>query len=240
MKDYMKDYTEISESQALNSWYDEEYIYCIDKENDLIYRFKIKRDDMAQSPREWDNICTITSWNSRNWNISDEGHTLKREDVNDWLYEMCQRQLKDEIYLKEVYMYDHSGQTISLSPFGDPWDSGICGWIWVEKEKILKEYPEIDPDKWTEKAKKVMQSEIETYDQYIRGDVYGFDIEQLEEVEIRNRSTGETRIDEEWKDFDGCWGWYGDPEENGMLDDIKAIIVGEGNEENFAFIEFKE
>jgi len=56
-----------------------------------------------------------------------------------------------------------------------------------------------------------MQCQVATYDQYIRGDVYGFTIEECE--------TCETCGHEEWTEVDSCWGFYGsDPTENGMAD----------------------
>ena len=42
-----------------------------------------------------------------------------------------------DVVIKPIYMYDHSGQTIRLTPFGDPWDSGVCGYIYAKK-KLLK------------------------------------------------------------------------------------------------------
>ena len=130
-------------------------------------------------------------------------------------------------------MYDHSGQTISLSDFCDKWDSGVCGYIGVSKEKIFNEFngsdTEATEDNWHTLADKVMENEIEVYDTYIRGDVFVYSLEKLEIVEHKRLSDGHTWITEEWEPEDSCGGYYGDPEESGLIDDV----VGD----RFVFVE---
>jgi len=45
------------------------------------YTINVRQDDSAESPREWDNLGTITAWH-RNYNLSDERHSL---DVDDFV-----------------------------------------------------------------------------------------------------------------------------------------------------------
>ena len=53
-------------------------------------------------------------------------------------------------------------------------------------------------------AKKILEGEVETYNQYLTGDVYGFILEKPDGEHI-----------------DSCWGFYGDNiETNGILDNI--------------------
>jgi len=75
------------------------------------------------------------------------------------------------------------------SPF-DPggWDSGQVGWTYATKEMIVKEYGKNK----RKLAEKVLRGEVETFDQYLKGDVYGY---------IIQNSDGET--------VDSCWGFYG-------------------------------
>ena len=90
-------------------------------------------------------------------------------------------------------MYDHSGITISTYPFNDCWDSGRIGYIYVSMDDIKKEY---DTDKITPELKeiinRVLKGEVSEYDQYLTGDVYGYQLED---------SSGEI--------IDSCWGYYG-------------------------------
>lgn len=94
-----------------------------------------------------------------------------------------------------LYLYDHSGITMSTNPFGCHWDSGQVGFIYVMREDILKEF---DRKRLTKKLRKrveeILIAEVECYDQYLRGDVYGFQI---------------TPLDDEDDVLDSCWGFYG-------------------------------
>lgn len=93
-----------------------------------------------------------------------------------------------------LFLYDHSGITISTGPFSCPWDSGQVGWIYVTKDQIRKEYGVSRiTKKVREKVIKLLEAEVETYDQYLTGDVWGFVIEHPEDGEV-----------------DSCWGFFGD------------------------------
>lgn len=141
-------------------------------------------DENAESPREWDNLGTITAKNSR-YNLSDiEAY----KDFN----------RKDSIYLP-VYAYIHSGITISTSPFSCPWDSGQIGYIYVSKDKVRKEF---NVKKITKKIReqviKILNSEIKVYDLYLKGEVYGYEI--IEDNEV----------------IESCWGFIGEPTQDNM------------------------
>ena len=81
-------------------------------------------------------------------------------------------------------------------------DSGQIGYTYVTKEQIRKEYSVKRISlKLKEQISSILQSEIETLDQYLIGDVYGFTIEY---------DNGE---------INSCWGFYGsNPETNGMFE----------------------
>lgn len=99
-----------------------------------------------------------------------------------WVENYALQELEDEELMEIIeanavilplYLYDHSGITMSTQPFSCRWDSGQVGWIYVTHEDIVKEYGDLD----IEKAKKVLEGEVETYDQYLTDDVYGFVLE---------------------------------------------------------------
>lgn len=65
----------------------------------------------------------------------------------------------------------------------------------------------------SERAKEMLEGEVEIYDQYLQGNIYGFVIEKKIKCECCNNV--------ETEEIDSCWGFYGnDPFENGMSDHI--------------------
>lgn len=73
-----------------------------------------------------------------------------------------------------VYLYDHSGLAVSLSPFSCPWDSGIVGIMVWSKEQREKYHGK----KFRDTAKRhaadmqVMESYFSEWAAYIEGDIY--------------------------------------------------------------------
>ena len=187
--------------------YTDEPIMVRNKSTGLIGRLTVDIDECAESPREWDNVATIVS-RGGDWDISDEGWRMSAEEFAEFLHKKLDKKCpeikgltdidhivncgsaKNYIVCKPIYMYDHSGQTISLSPFGCPWDSGRCGYIFVFKDKILKEFPDTNDDNWRNKAEEVIEFEIDVYDDYIRGNVYGYCLEEGHIVEHKDLVTG--------------------------------------------------
>jgi hypothetical protein len=93
-----------------------------------------------------------------------------------------------------LYLYDHSGITISTTPFSCSWDSGQVGYIYTTLERAQ----EMGFNQWKRLTKKrrdqlaaYLQDEVKTYDQYIRGEVYRYTIE-----------------DEDGNYIDSCGGYY--------------------------------
>lgn len=116
---------------------------------------------------------------------------------------------KQYIALK-IYLYDHSGQTISSSPFFYPWDSGLFGIVAVSVEKVKKEYDWklLTADR-RRKIEGYLQGEIATYDNYLRGEVYGYRI---------------TPADDKDDVLESCWGYFGDSGLEQLEDECRAII----------------
>ena len=80
-----------------------------------------------------------------------------------------------------LYILDHSGITISTTPFQCPWDSGQRGWIFISKEKMRYEYSR---KRVTEKLERrvagYLRSEVQTYAQYLEGDIWNYCITDTE------------------------------------------------------------
>lgn len=207
--------------------YTNEPIMVRNKSTGLIGRLTMDIDGFPESPREWDNVATIVS-KGGDWDISDNGWRMDPEEFAEFLHkeldDKCP-EVKDLKYIKSIvncesaknyimckpiYMYEHSGQTISLRPFGCRWDSGCCGYIFVFKDKILKEFPDTNNDNWRNKAEEVIKSEIDIYDDYIRGDVYGYCLEEGHTIEHKDLVTGAIWTSTEYETVDSCYGFYGD------------------------------
>lgn len=169
------------------------------------YTIEIVSDDDPQNPRtEYDNAGTMVCWHRR-YHLGDmkNGRPISEnyDEPIDLLYELAdidRSELEEDIDIADLYkaieekgtiisplyLYDHSGITISMGGFSCPWDSGQVGYIYVTKEQIEKE--------WNgdyERAQKYLEGEVETYDQYLTGDVWGWRVVE----------TG-----------DSVWGYYGD------------------------------
>ena len=186
----------------------------------MTYRIRIEQDMDNESPREsYDNMGTMACWHSRHSLLGDEQPTCDpREHRKD---------LPKGTITLPLYLMDHSGISISTSGFSCPWDSGQVGFIYVTLETVRKEYGD-DSAESQAKAIEVLQSEVKTYDSFIRGRVYGFTLEELVTCECCNHVEPE--------EIDSCWGFYDldgkgnsaadamkdhlDPEHHAMLDKV--------------------
>jgi hypothetical protein len=160
---------------------------------------KIYIDEDPVNPRkEWDHLGTIMAAHKR-YSLGDE---QAPPSCGSW--DGVRRYIESEhgpCIVLDVFMYDHSGLTIRTTPFSCPWDSGQVGFCYVPLSKVRKEYgvKRISP-KLKQKVIDILESEVRTYDQYLRGEVYGY-----------------VRGD------DSCWGFYGyEPEQ--LAD---AVLKGE-------------
>lgn len=173
------------------------------------------------NPRtENDNLCTMAFFHPR-YNLGDTTN-INSKDYNSW------GEMKNAIEKKHngvlvlpVYLYDHSGITISLDKFSCPWDSGQIGFIFTTREALLKEYSvKRITAKIKAKAFDVMKGEMKIYDLYLRGEVYGYEL--FENTDTDNN-------------IDSCFGFYGsDIHSNGMFDNLCEEFRNEYNEESKA------
>lgn len=101
--------------------------------------------------------------------------------------------LEDELVMCPVSLYDHSGLNIYIGSPQCRWDSGYVGFIYQTKQDTLHNLSDATEDNWKDIAMKHMEAEMETYNYYVSGQVYGYVIE-----------------DEEGDEIDSCWGYFGD------------------------------
>ena len=110
-----------------------------------------------------------------------------------------------DIIILPLYMYDHSGLSMSTGSFVGravhaEWDSGQVGYIYANHDDILNNFSDITPDT-IQRAKECLEGEVETYDAYLQGNCWGY----------RAYMCGQ--------EMDSCWGFLGD------IDEVKPVIA---------------
>lgn len=188
-------------------------VETIDK---ITHEIEIHSDDYPCDPREFDNLGTIHCASLSKYTIGDT--FFDYADFKSW--DDVQAHLKKEYdarVILPVYLYDHSGLRISTQPFSCPWDSGQIGFVYVSAEKIRSEFNVKRINKsLLQEIEKIIIAEIQTYDDYISGNVYGYC--------IREKSTDMIAS--------SCYGYYGNPNElciPDALEEFKAISESQLN-----------
>jgi hypothetical protein len=169
------------------------------------FELEVVQDTNPYSPREDDNLGTMICFHNR-YELGDKTD-YRSEDYDSW-EELKEGIIKNEgeVVILPLYLYDHSGITISTSPFGCNWDSGRIGFIFMSKHKIKKE--EIDETK----VEQYLIDEVKVYDQYLTGDVWGYNV-----YEITTCDKGH-----EHKELvESCYGYYGHDE---CEDEGKSVL----------------
>jgi hypothetical protein len=157
----------------------------------------IEHDPDPMNPRtEYENLGEILYTSSR-YTLGD-----RRTDASE-----IEGITEDPTYVSlPVYAYIHGDISLSLGHFNDRFDSGQCGIIYASHESIKKEFnvSEVTYDV-IERVQMIFRSEIETFNAYLNGDVYGFVV----------RDGDDGRI------LDACWGFYSRDEAES--DGLRAI-----------------
>lgn len=141
-------------------------------------RLEIMYDEAYDhNPREWDNAVALVCYHGR-YNLGDTDatllnlHGIEKGDSPDEL------ELPDDVvYSTNLYLYDHSGITISCgegNPFG-PWDSGQVGVAVIVASELTK--LGLDPETFAvSELARWVEGEVEEYDAYLRGECYRWQI----------------------------------------------------------------
>lgn len=166
----------------------------IENQNYRGYDFEVHTDEDPMDPRkDWDNLGTMTCWHRRyvlgdaQWD-EEQARAVKRAEAGGGL-------------VSPVFIYDHSGITINTTGFSCPWDSGKVGYIYVTGKRIRQWFGwKRITEARRKRAWETLISEVNTYDQYLTGQVYGFVIPDMDE---------------------SCWGFYG---KDYMIEEVHSII----------------
>lgn len=190
------------------------------------YKIKIRQDEDCKSPNDWEDENLFLIYDHRQFTVKRKG--FEPQDI----YESGLAYEKN-YWILPIEAYIHSG--VSLSLFSGTkqcrWDSSVSGYILASKEEF----------EGLETAKTAAEGLIKTWNQYLSGEVYGFIIEKpstyytitkedLDKIldgnnyididEFYSNSTKEV----DWEEIDSCWGYYGEPEESGLLEEAKIVI----------------
>lgn len=104
-----------------------------------------------------------------------------------------------------VFMYEHSGITISMGAFSCPWDSGQLGIIYITDKQAKEAWGE---EVTAEQIKECCEAEIKEYDAYLTGMVFGYIIENEDEDEIES-----------------CWGFYDEADAKSEATSVMLAIT---------------
>lgn len=159
------------------------------------YTLRVRYDEYEgqdNNPRDWCNLGTMVCWHP-DYYLGDyqvtnpEGrgaveHSYHRDDFPN--LNVLARYLtlaEGALLVLPLYLYDHSGISISVgrNPYTmDPqgWDTTMVGFIYTTAEQVEQVGCPLALDKLTEG----LVGEVETYDAYLRGEVYYYIIEDAD------------------------------------------------------------
>lgn len=215
--------------------------YTVHEEKSKGYTLRVKQDSDACSPRDCDNLGTMTCFHkgyslgdahkfsspqsflvslwekeatdaeklkfilSGNKSISDYRYLIERngKDLTEMFSDVADRfapptDFPANVIALPLYLYDHSGITMNTTGFSCRWDSGQVGYIYVTEKKLKEEGL---GERTTEQVYERLKGEVETYDQYLTGDVYG--------VIVSKESTCDDCHNTEEEEVESYWGLYG-------------------------------
>lgn len=196
-----------------DSFHEEEYKGCT---------IRLAYDLDPMDPREWDNIGVMLFWHGR-YGYGDDAKTIERAGLTKadpdyyggWeeLLKACG--VKESDVVIPVFGYDHGGMTIRAGSYGNwpdiQWDAGQLGYIVCPVERIRYEF---DVKRVSAKLRKrvaeILVAEVNTYDQFITGDVFWWET-----------------LDEDGERIDSCGGYYGaydDQEREYVMSEARASI----------------
>lgn len=186
------------------------------------YKIQVIVDDSPSNPRDDDNLGTMVCFHSR-YKLGDQNHGFNTPQ------EFLEKNKRGIIALP-LYLYDHSGLTMSTGTFACDsagWDTSYVGIIYITKEKARSEYGRLTKAT-VARIEGYLKSEVETYDALLTGSCYGYQILDKEGNEVEDGS---------------CWGYYGyDHTKSGLLEaaqnvidcEIKRVLKEEGIQEELA------
>ncbi|RLC88692.1 MAG: hypothetical protein DRJ03_02110 [Chloroflexi bacterium] len=156
-------------------------------------KLRIEQDTDVEDPRDvFDPLGKMVCFHRR-YTLGDE-HDFRADDYDGWdALEAAICEEEKPVVILPLFLHDHGGITMSTGPFSCNFDSGQVGFIYMTREDAFKEYGKKRiSKKLREQIDACLRSEVKEYDTYLRGDVWGYVIE-----------------DDDGEHVDSCWGFYG-------------------------------
>ena len=162
------------------------------------YKIKIYQDFHPDSPDSWEDHEQFLIYDHRDFYVRRKGFDPLE------VFEAWSRGKKFKGYFVfPAFAYIHSGIALSLGkteyPFNDPWDVSFKGFALIKPDMMKPE-----------KARKMAAGLIETWNAFLSGNVFGYQIEDAKGTEL-----------------DSCWGFYGDGlgfGSSGIIEQAKAVV----------------
>ena len=180
------------------------------------------QDEYAESPREWDNLGTLS--------IASDIHIHEGDlqNIDDFLSHYKVKQsgydkaalMRDIDSIQEaakkqggvclpVSAYDHSGITFYIGKPTAQWDNYLAGFIYVSAETIREAYGRKRVTaKLRDRVEQVLANEIADFDDWANGNCWGYRV-----------------YDRNGEEVDSCYGFIGDDALDWIADECGGKIV---------------
>lgn len=169
------------------------------------YRLEVFYDEYPTNPRDDENLGVMVCSHPR-YNLGDN-HDYNFKDYQSW-DDLKSQIIKDHNgmgIIHNLYLYDHSGISISIRPYGCKWDSGQVGFIFVPKEKVRQWYNvKRVSSVLLEELEEKIQQEVELYDKYLRGECYGYSISKVTTCEFGHEHLESVEVCGDYLDLEQC------------------------------------
>lgn len=154
----------------------------------------------------------IKEYEDVTWLVDDIIEALSQEDK----WKLLEKH--SQILFMPLFLYDHGGITMNTCGYSCRWDSGQVGYIYTDRKTILDlnayyrnkkgKSTKVTKNNWKKAAYLWMEGEVEEYDQYLTGEVYGI-IEEEYDAE-----------DDTWEETDSCWGFFNSKFGSELIEDV--------------------
>lgn len=176
-------------------------------------RYNLGDEQRTDGPRDFmrDLACEVDSATEQRIDYwESDGYDLRGEAHSDSMIEKAiETAINKHVVILPLYLYDHSGITMSTGAFSCPWDSGQVGYIYMTRDQIKRDHGWMMLTKGrVNKIEGYLKGEVRVYDHFLTGNVYGYQV-----------------VDLDGDHLDSCWGYFGDDyNASGLLESAENAI----------------
>lgn len=158
-------------------------------ENENGKSIEVFREQHPEDPLVFDSAVVLECSHGR-YDLGDKDAPTDKYDS----WAGIRGKIEDEnnvLAIRPLFLLDHSGISISTTPFQSSWDSGKVGWAYITEESA-DEIGIRDQDRETEKLEQWIEARVSNYDDYLRQNIFRYVLK-----------------DEDGEELDACGGIYG-------------------------------